>query len=86
MVYILRVSFNAQLVIFWFLTPLTYEIYLYYHFTQAHFISSIGLVLGALYACTGAGISSLKPWPREIKSQEKAKPEENEDLKEIDDA
>ena len=64
MVFLLGLSFNQQLVAFWILTPLTYELFFYHNFTTAHAISNIGMVFTALYACTGAAISSLKPWPR----------------------
>ena len=79
MVYIFGVSYDHQLVAFWLLTPLTYEVFFYKHFTTAHFTSSLGLLFTAAYACTGAAIGSLKPWPRQEQQPAMDEPSKEEE-------
>jgi len=71
LVYYFGVPFKTQILIFWFVTPLAYEFFLWYNLTYyGPFINTIGIVVTAVYAITGAGISTVTPLPRDELTQE----------------
>jgi len=65
LVYYLGFTTNQQLIAFWILTPLSYELFYWWNLSLAPYTCSIGLILVTIHAVTGAAISSIKPLPME---------------------
>lgn len=67
LVHYIGFTLNQQLVAFWILAPLFYQLFYWYNMSRYPITYSIGLILTTVYALTGAGIASLSPLPEGVK-------------------